>query len=176
MLTKLEVDKTNVPSPHCEQMIEMLLAAWQKTDADFTAVFKKLFVTNASDGSEDFLVSDKLLSAVGDGIPEVSANLQAFVKKLIPPKDNQRKNTKGSVLSDNMKGEATIDDLEVAENSDNNNQFSSNEENNQENIAPDQNNDDVPTNTPVSAKPSVISSLQNICKDPEVNKDANFFG
>ena len=28
------------------------------------------------------------------------------------------------------------------------------------------------TNTPVSAKPSIISSLHNICNDPEVNKDA----
>ena len=38
----------------------------------------------------------------------------------------------------------------------------------------DQYQDNTPTNTPVSAKPSIISALQNIFNDPEVNKDANF--
>ena len=51
-------------------MIEMFLAAWKETDVDFIAVFKKLFVTNAFDGSEDFLVSDKLFSLIGDEILE----------------------------------------------------------------------------------------------------------
>ena len=34
----------------------------------------------------------------------------------------------------------------------------------------------MPTYTLVSAKPSVISSLQDIFNDPEVNKDAKFIG
>ena len=32
----------------------------------------------------------------------------------------------------------------------------------------------MPTYTPVSAKPSIISSLQDIFNDPEVSKDAKF--
>ena len=95
MLKKSEVDKNKVPAPNREKMINMLLAAWKETDVDFTAVFKKLFATNKLDGSEDFLVSDKLFSLIGDGMlefrrqllnSEVPINLQALIKKLIPPK------------------------------------------------------------------------------------------
>ena len=84
MLKKLEVDKNKVPASNREEMINMLLADWKETDVDFTAVFKKLFVTNKFDGSEDFLVSDKLFSLIGDDIlefrrqllnPEVPINL-----------------------------------------------------------------------------------------------------
>ena len=66
MLKKLEVDKNKVPAPNRKEMINMLLAAWKETDVDFTSVFKKLFVTNKFDGSEDFLVSDKLFFLIGD--------------------------------------------------------------------------------------------------------------
>ena len=102
MLKKLEVDKNKVPLRNREQMIEMLLAAWKKTDVDFTAVFKKLFVTNAFDGSEDFM-SDKLFSLIGDEMleyrrellnSEVPAKLQAVIKKLIPPKGIRHANMK----------------------------------------------------------------------------------
>ena len=78
MIKKLEVDKNQVPSSSREQMIEMLLAAWKETDVDFTAVFKKLFVTNAFDGSADFLVSDKLFSLIGDETPEYRRELLNF--------------------------------------------------------------------------------------------------
>ena len=71
-----------------------------------------------------------------------------------------------------MESELTIDGLELAEQSDNDDQCSTDEERNQENV--DQDQDKVPTNTPVSAKPSIISSLQNICNDPEENKDTKF--
>ena len=57
MLKKLEVDKNKVPAPSREEMINLLLAAWRETVVDFAAVFKKLFVSNNLDGSEDFLVS-----------------------------------------------------------------------------------------------------------------------
>ena len=89
-------------------MIEMFLAAWKETDVDFIAVFKKVFVTNAFDGSEDFLVSDKLFFLIGDEIlqyrrellnSEVPANLQAVIK-LIPPKGIRRANIEGSKLLD----------------------------------------------------------------------------
>ena len=61
-LNILEVDKNKVPSPSREHMIGMLLAACKETDADFTTVAKKLFVSNAFDRSEDFIVSAKLFS------------------------------------------------------------------------------------------------------------------
>ena len=58
---------------------------------------------------------------------EIPANMQAIVKKLIPPKSIQCKNIEGHELLDQMEGEATIDNLEPAEQSDNKNQFFKNE-------------------------------------------------
>ena len=81
-------------------------------------------------------------------------------------------NLEGSELLDYMEGDSNIDDLPPAEQSENDEKFSSDEECDQDNVNQDQ--DDVPTNTPVSAKLSIISSLQNICNDPEVNKEAKF--
>ena len=67
MLRKLKVDKNKVPSTSHEQMIEILLAAWKETDVDyFTAVFKSFLWPMLLMESEDFLVSDKLFSLIGD--------------------------------------------------------------------------------------------------------------
>ena len=121
MLKKLKVDKNKVLAPSREEMINMLLAAWKETDVDFTAVFKKLFVTNKFNGSEDFLVSDKLFSFIGDDMSEfrrqllnseVAINLQAVIKKLIPPKGIQRNKIDGSELLDFMEGEVIFNNLE----------------------------------------------------------------
>ena len=104
---------------------------------------------------------------------EVPVNLQTVVKKLIPSKGIRCKNIEESELLHYTQGEPTIDVLEPAEKSENDEQFSSKKESDQENVDPDQDKD-VPINTPVSGKRSLISSLQNICNDPEVNKDAKF--
>ena len=135
MLKKLEVDKNKVPAPNREEMINMLLATWKETDVDLTAaVFKKLFVTNTFEGSEDFLVSDKLFSLIGEDMlelrrqllnSEVPINLQAVIKKLILPKGIRRNNIDGSKLLDYMEGEAIFDNLESEDQSENNDQFSS---------------------------------------------------
>ena len=105
---------------------------------------------------------------------EVPANLQAIIKKLILPKGIRRANIEGNELLDYMECEAIFDDLEATRQSDNNDLFFSDEERDQENVALEQGNDVSTTNMPVSPKPSIISSIQNICSDPEVNRDAKF--
>ena len=182
-----EVDKTKVPAPNREEMINMLLAVWKETDVDFTAVFKKLFVTNKFDDSEDFLVSDELFSLIGDDMlefrrqllnSEVPINLQAVIKKLIPPKGIRRNDIDGSEVLDYMEGEAIFDNLESEEQSENHDRFSSDSENDEgENEADSAAIDQaMSTTTPVlvSTEPSVIKSLQNICNDPDVKKDTKF--
>ena len=62
MLKMLEIDKNKVPSPKHEDMVQMPLSAWQNVPNNFPDVFNKLFVTNALDGSENHLVSDKLFA------------------------------------------------------------------------------------------------------------------
>ena len=65
MLKMLEKDKNKVPLPNREDMVKMLLPAWKDVPNNFAKVFKKRFVTNALDGSEDHLVSDKLFALIG---------------------------------------------------------------------------------------------------------------
>lgn len=62
MLKMLSVCNSKVPAPKREDIIKMLISAWKNTKIDFVAVFKKCFVTNALDGSEDHLVSNKLFA------------------------------------------------------------------------------------------------------------------
>ena len=39
MLKKLEIDKKKVPSPSCEQIIDLLFGTWKEASVDFNAVF-----------------------------------------------------------------------------------------------------------------------------------------
>ena len=82
MLKMLEKDRNKVPSPSREDMVKMLLSAWKDVPNNFAEVFKKLFVTNALDGSEDYLVSDKLFVLI-------ESDMQKFRKELtespVPP-------------------------------------------------------------------------------------------
>ena len=44
----------------------MTVKAAKKIDVNFSEVFKQLFVTNDLNGSEDYLVSDKLFDLIGE--------------------------------------------------------------------------------------------------------------
>ena len=43
----------------------MVMSSWDAITTDLSQVLKKLFVNNKLDGSEDYLVSDKLFSIIG---------------------------------------------------------------------------------------------------------------
>ena len=68
MLEKLEVDKNKIPSPTQEEMVKLLHTAWKETIVDFAAAFKSLFVTSALDGSDNYLVSDRLFDLIGEAM------------------------------------------------------------------------------------------------------------
>ena len=85
-------------------MINMIATAWNKLNGDHIHAFKTLFVINSLDGSEDYLVSDRLFKLIGINNyravsfrknliePEIPASYTAVVKKLIPPKRIKREN------------------------------------------------------------------------------------
>ena len=107
MLKMLEKDK-KVPLPNREDMVKMLLSAWKDVPNNFAEVFKKLFVTNALDGSENHLVSDKLFALIGSDMQKfrkeltespVPAKLLTVIKQLFPPK-GIRRNLEGTELLD----------------------------------------------------------------------------
>ena len=91
-------------------MMSILLQAWKTLEFDTKREFKSLFVTNALDGSEDYLVSNKLFALTGDEMIGFWKELmsQNFVKTLIevirnllPPKGIRRNaNVEGSELLD----------------------------------------------------------------------------
>ena len=66
MLEQLNNDPNKILSPSRDEMMRMLLKSWELLDVDTEREFKSLFVTNALDGSEDYLVSDKLYALVGN--------------------------------------------------------------------------------------------------------------
>ena len=111
MLDKLESNPEKIPSPNRDDMMRMTVNAFSEvTDQrDYSKAFKTLFVTNALDGSEDYMVSDNLQKLIGKQIREFRENLMRepppknlneLLKTITPPKGIRRKNIEGSELHD----------------------------------------------------------------------------
>ena len=47
-------------------MMKMIATAWNKLDVDHTRAFKTPSVTNNLDGSEEYLVSNRIFKLIGD--------------------------------------------------------------------------------------------------------------
>ena len=65
MLEQLEKDPVKILSPSQNEIMSMLSQAWKRLEIDNKRKFKSLFVTNALDGSEDYLVLDKSFALIG---------------------------------------------------------------------------------------------------------------
>ena len=101
-----------ISSPSRNEMMSMLLQAWETLEIDTIREFKSLFVTDALDGSEDYLVSDKLFVLIGDEMVDFRKELMSrnsvktlkvkeVIRNLIPPKGvKQKANVEGSELLD----------------------------------------------------------------------------
>ena len=110
MLEQLEKDPIKIPSPSRSEMMFMLLQAWKTLEIDTKREFKSLFVTNALDGSEEHLVSDKLFALIEDGMIDFRKELMSqnsvktlieVIHNVIPPKGIKRNaNVEGSELLD----------------------------------------------------------------------------
>ena len=57
MLQQLKDNPNKVPSRSHNEMMRMLNSTWNKLDINNVQAFKKIFVTNSLDGSQDYLVS-----------------------------------------------------------------------------------------------------------------------
>ena len=66
MLKKLTKDPQKFPSPDRSEMMSLLVEPEKAIALDTNAAFKSVWVTNSLDGSEDYLVSDKIFGLVGD--------------------------------------------------------------------------------------------------------------
>ena len=108
IMEKLQEDKKKVSSPTREEMINMAVKTSRKVDVSFIEVFKELFVTSKLDGSEDYLVSDKLFAFTGNEMKKFRKKLmesplpdeiQKVIKSIIPPKGIRMKH-EGTELLD----------------------------------------------------------------------------
>ena len=95
MLEMLNEHPNKIPSPTRDDIMPMLVEAWQSINVDPVNGLKENFLLNAFDGSEDHLVSDKLYAMVG---PEMVTfrkqlllsapprNIEALMKTITLPK------------------------------------------------------------------------------------------
>ena len=75
-MEQLRLDPKKIPQPPRDHIMQMLLESWNSQEIDVTSRFKAQCVTNALDGSEDYLVSKRVFALVGE-------KLQAFRRRLM---------------------------------------------------------------------------------------------
>ena len=61
MIEPLRPNLRKIPQPTRDDMMQMLIESFKSLESDFVNRFKTLWVTNVSEGSEDYLVSERLL-------------------------------------------------------------------------------------------------------------------
>ena len=64
MLEKLQNDPQKVPAPDWNEMIRLLANSNKDVKTDVKSAFKSVGLTNTLDGSDDYLVSDKIFGLV----------------------------------------------------------------------------------------------------------------
>ena len=95
MLEQLSENPDKIPAPSRDVMMHMLADSWDSLTMDPLKCLKNNFVCNAFDGSEDFMVSDKLFQIVGAEMVEFREALlkttapmtvEKLMKTITPPK------------------------------------------------------------------------------------------
>ena len=103
MLQMLRSDPHKIPAPSKNDMMRMLCESMDivldgdndEKGVDFQAAFKSLWLTNKLDGSEDYLVSERIMNLVGEEMKKFRNELmvkpapksfEAMLKKITPPK------------------------------------------------------------------------------------------
>ena len=192
MLSMLQKNNANIPSPSRDDMIKMIATAWNKLNVDQARTFKTPFVTNSLDGSKDYLVSGRLFKLVGDSMVSflkkliesvIPASLPAVVNKLIPPKGIKRKNQGYELLDFVCLDDAQEDDCqnlfdnlfksqinfeEESDSKSSDNDDSSNE------LLQDEGTAIQPDESENGASSLRVVPLSNLCDDRDVNKDTVF--
>lgn len=98
MVKQLKKDPKRIPRPDRYEMMCMFTKAMASVTMDVNTRMKKLWLTNALDGSEDYPVS-RLSALVGDSLvkkrellmKESPKTLQALIRSMTPPKGVQKK-------------------------------------------------------------------------------------
>ena len=98
--------------------MRMLKKSFGSLEIDVSSRFKALWVTNALDGSEDYLVSERIIALVGnkmktflnDLMKKKSAkSLKDLMKLMTPPKGIRRKNLNNDMMVPPDEGDELFD-------------------------------------------------------------------
>ena len=89
MIAQLRSDPTKIPQPSRNEMMRMLVESNNSIDVDIPARYKALWITNKLDGSEDHLVSERIMTLV--------------CQKLMLFRENLMKNASPKTLKDLLK-------------------------------------------------------------------------
>ena len=164
-------------------MIFILSQAWETLKIDTKREFKSPFVTNALDGSENFLASDKLFAFIGDEMADfrkefMSQNSVKTLKKLlhnlIPSNEVKRiANVEVSKLLDGEGEEISSEELQQECNED---------EVTENDLAPVEDNSGVVDATTVQSNNNQSNSISiphhvsfsNLTNDADIKKDSEF--
>ena len=175
ILEQLEKDPIKIPSPLRNEMMSMLLEAWETLECDTKREFKSLFVTNTLDWSEDYLVPDKLFALIGDEIIELMSQnsvktLVEVIRNLLPPKGIRRKvNVEGSKFLDFEGEDISLDEFQ---------QECDEDEVTENDLAAVEDNSDVVDATIVQSNSTSIPkhhvSFPNLTNDPDIKRDSEF--
>jgi len=100
MLRQLRENPSKIPQPSRDEMLEMLHTSWKELTVDPVHAMKVNFLNNAFDGSDDYIVSDKLFSIVREEMLKFRKDLltstppsdiKDLTSTITPPKGVTRK-------------------------------------------------------------------------------------
>ena len=110
MIAQLRSDPTKTPQPSRNEMMRMLVESNNSIDVDIPARYKALWITNKLDGSEYHLVSECIMTLVGQKLMLFRENLMKnaspktlkdLLKLITPPKGVKRgKNANSSPIDE----------------------------------------------------------------------------
>ena len=99
MMQQLKADPKNIPLPSRDDM-RTFVESSKSLEIDTESRFKALWVTNALDGTKDYLVSERVMLLVGNKMKvfrndlmkkKSPKNLKELLKLITPPKGVKRK-------------------------------------------------------------------------------------
>ena len=70
MIEQLRNDPKTIPRRDIDEMMRMLYERWKKLENDYSIELKGLWVSNALDGSENYLVFEKLYTVMAEKMIE----------------------------------------------------------------------------------------------------------
>ena len=117
-IDQLKADPKRIPQPFQDDMVQMLKKSFDSLEIDVASRFKALWVTNVLDGSEDYLLSERIIALVGNKMKtfcrvlmkkKSPKSFKNLMKPVTPPKGIRRKNLNNDMMVPPDEGDELFD-------------------------------------------------------------------